>query len=1103
MGTLKDFVVRYNELAREERISTFSKGDLMKMAYGETYRNVDSALPMGMLEEEGLSKDEYWHYVMDYNNNGAFGHLTDLFDVIAKKNPTIEVYNNMYELTDTLPILDAVKKYENQDILWQIKRSDKSSKYAKGSTVGGQIKEIVEIKGHNIKHIKNSYDDYWYFVYDSTPFEFETKDDAIKSLNDLIKTHKYASGSTIEDHEASWVNACMKNHSKEECFIIILKDSQFSSYVGKPKNEYTHNRLPKKAIVTKDSVNLTTYTPNTGRYLDTIEFTDPTKLLKYLNKNQIMAKGSTIKVLDTISFSIGEGSKRKTHNLSDFRKAKKMVSENQLNGKVTLKTLENYYVLNKSDFLSCSSISECKEKAFDKFAKGSTIKGFKKGDKVKTREGNIETVIRVNSNGNIETQENDYTHNPQTLELIPKHAKGYTISDVLNGDVKASNKYYGELIDSYKKYHKIKELPTDNNSIKEIIEDISADQNFNQSMRVAFSFYLNDYANIKKHGKGTTIEGTPIEQMIKRATNEKYVTFVIHSLEEIGFTNSEAVETCQEFNKEIIKYKEELVYPSDVAQKLKEKDNDKYAKGSTVKEERYVLYGQNGMWYLKDAKEGRTISSSQLGFLNEFESKHKAQMVLDAFKEKQYAKGSTVKGGVEEWSIVTKNEEEHFDNYADARDFWNGLSKLEKANGQFFRKVWVNGEEGEVEILGGKLYANGSTVKGSSLYKIYNTTAVESNINSFLHNLKLKDGFSNSMGTFTAKLTEQQLNQLIGLIIEIDKNNNVYITNSVNTVVYDSEERGHGFKSFLYNMSGKYANGGYVEGGSDDLSTKEKATMYSWIDSFLEKYSGDDNLSQSLDMYEEFAKKFKKNKEQTHDIIDSGWARSRGYYEKAQAIKKSANRYANGSTVKGGEYENYVNNIYERQSEYGIVQPLYSFVRENGYSIYDMQDILEKEVPTEKDAWGDKKYSKKSIRKMIGVISGKYANGSTVKGKKTAEEIYEEEQYNAMFNSEYGNGGNIGDFSEDEILSIQKKVEGSGQKVAISKEEIDNEDGGLSYGIDFEENTMWYGEDKKLRDSDYDTLSQLLTFNSSKYSYGKYANGGNTTSGFNYSIGGL
>lgn len=130
--------------------------------------------------------------------------------------------------------------------------------------------------------------------------------------------------------------------------------------------------------------------------MDGFYFKDPTK--KY-------AKGSTVKVLDTISFSIGEGSKRKTHNLSDFRKAKKMVSENQLNGKVTLKTLENYYVLNKSDFLSCSSISECKEKAFDKFAKGSTIKGngeklYNVGDLIKKYPmGEVGRVVELNEVG--------------------------------------------------------------------------------------------------------------------------------------------------------------------------------------------------------------------------------------------------------------------------------------------------------------------------------------------------------------------------------------------------------------------------------------------------------------------------------------------------------------------------------------------------------------------------------------------------------------------------------------------------------------------------------------------------------------------------------
>jgi co-chaperonin GroES (HSP10) len=43
---------------------------------------------------------------------------------------------------------------------------------------------------------------------------------------------------------------------------------------------------------------------------------------------------------------------------------------------------------------------------------------FKRGDKVKTRDGNVETVIRINSNGNVETKENDYSWSPETLTLV-------------------------------------------------------------------------------------------------------------------------------------------------------------------------------------------------------------------------------------------------------------------------------------------------------------------------------------------------------------------------------------------------------------------------------------------------------------------------------------------------------------------------------------------------------------------------------------------------------------------------------------------------------------------------------------------------------------
>lgn len=47
-------------------------------------------------------------------------------------------------------------------------------------------------------------------------------------------------------------------------------------------------------------------------------------------------------------------------------------------------------------------------------------KKFKKGTKVKTKDGKIETVMKVNSNGNIETIEHDYSRNPNTLTIVSK-----------------------------------------------------------------------------------------------------------------------------------------------------------------------------------------------------------------------------------------------------------------------------------------------------------------------------------------------------------------------------------------------------------------------------------------------------------------------------------------------------------------------------------------------------------------------------------------------------------------------------------------------------------------------------------------------------------
>ena len=109
-------------------------------------------------------------------------------------------------------------------------------------------------------------------------------------------------------------------------------------------------------------------------------------------------------------------------------------------------------------------------------------------------------------------------------------------------------------------------------------------------------------------------------------------------------------------------------------------------------------------------------------------------------------------------------------------------------------------------IADGKKYAKGGGVGEGKTYKINNTTAIENEVNKFLHSLKLKDGYSNSMGTFTAKLTLEQFNKLVALIIGHDKNDNVYILDSSNNVVYDSKEA----RSKRKEMFKNYAKGGGV-----------------------------------------------------------------------------------------------------------------------------------------------------------------------------------------------------------------------------------------------------------------------------------------------------
>ena len=102
----------------------------------------------------------------------------------------------------------------------------------------------------------------------------------------------YAKGGEIDEYYSKMIEKL----GKKGTFERVLKDSQFGNYKGTPSNEFKHNRLPKTAIIGKNSVSITSYTPNTKRYLDSQTFTSPKELAEYLDKNQIYAKGGNLPV---------------------------------------------------------------------------------------------------------------------------------------------------------------------------------------------------------------------------------------------------------------------------------------------------------------------------------------------------------------------------------------------------------------------------------------------------------------------------------------------------------------------------------------------------------------------------------------------------------------------------------------------------------------------------------------------------------------------------------------------------------------------------------------------------------------------------------------
>ena len=85
----------------------------------------------------------------------------------------------------------------------------------------------------------------------------------------------------------------MKNKlTKKEQLERVLKDSQFGRYKGTPENQFTHNRLPVKAIIGRDNGGANVMIE--GK--ESTMFDNPNTLAKYLDKNEIYAKGGEIKM---------------------------------------------------------------------------------------------------------------------------------------------------------------------------------------------------------------------------------------------------------------------------------------------------------------------------------------------------------------------------------------------------------------------------------------------------------------------------------------------------------------------------------------------------------------------------------------------------------------------------------------------------------------------------------------------------------------------------------------------------------------------------------------------------------------------------------------
>jgi hypothetical protein len=149
-----------------------------------------------------------------------------------------------------------------------------------------------------------------------------------------------------------------------------------------------------------------------------------------MEKGGYMAKGGKLDKFYEVKYIDNDGTTSVVAKFTNETEA--YTSANKLTETAYKRGKSGTYVVRKN---------EGKFKDGGYMAKGGDISVYnlRKGDKVKTRKGDIETIIRKTGSGSYETIESEYTHSPESLEFVSRLGRKMEDGGVTEKEVVESN----------------------------------------------------------------------------------------------------------------------------------------------------------------------------------------------------------------------------------------------------------------------------------------------------------------------------------------------------------------------------------------------------------------------------------------------------------------------------------------------------------------------------------------------------------------------------------------------------------------------------------------------------------------------------------------